>query len=333
VTVIGRLAAENPVLIAIDDLQWVDTSSASVLRYAARRLPAGAALVCTTRDEAASRLELSTPDATRRIRMQPLGIGDLHDVLIFRLGRSVARPTLLRIHEIAGGNPFFALEFTRELGAEGRTSTWSLPRSINELVHSRINRVGAEDILLAMASLPDPTVPVVARATDSTPDQVLQSLGEAEIHEVVAVEGNQLRFTHPILAHGVYSGAPPRRRREMHRRLAELVAEPELRARHLALSDATGKPQTIEALDTAAEMARGRGAPAAAAELLELAIGLGGDTAERRILSAVCSLQRRGCRTRSGCAAANRRTTRARKAAGGGTAPIRTMELARWQFA
>jgi DNA-binding CsgD family transcriptional regulator len=220
--------------------------------------------------------------------MQPLGIGDLHDVLIFRLGRSVARPTLLRIHEIAGGNPFFALEFTRELGAEGRTSTWSLPRSINELVHSRISRVGAEDILLAMASLPDPTVPVVARATDSTPDQVLQLLGEAEIHEVVAVEGNQLRFTHPILAHGVYSGAPPRRRREMHRRLAELVAEPELRARHLALSDATGKPQTIEALDTAAEMARGRGAPAAAAELLELAIGLGGDTAERRILSAVC---------------------------------------------
>ncbi|WP_241524264.1 helix-turn-helix transcriptional regulator [Mycobacterium paraense] len=154
------------------------------------------------------------------------------------------------------------------------------------MVRSRISRVGAEDVLLAMASLPDPTVAVVARATDSTPDQVVESLAAAEAEAVVVIDGNQLRFTHPILAHGVYGAAPPRRRREMHRRLAELVAEPELRARHLALSDATGEPRTLEALDTAADLARRRGAPAAAAELLELAIGLGGDSPERRIRSA-----------------------------------------------
>ena len=137
-----------------------------------------------------------------------------------------------------------------------------------------------------MASLPDPTVPVVARAIESTPDEVVQGLAIAEMQEVVAIDGNQLRFTHPILAHGVYSAAPPGRRREMHRRLAELVDEPELRARHLALADTTGEPQTIDALDTAAEIARARGAPAAAAELLELAIGVGGDSTERRIRSA-----------------------------------------------
>ncbi|OBB96484.1 LuxR family transcriptional regulator [Mycobacterium sp. 852002-40037_SCH5390672] len=287
VAVVSRLAAEGPVLIAIDDLQWVDTSSAHVVSFAARRLPVGAALVCTSRTaEAASRLQLPTPDEVRRIRLQPLSFAELHQVLLTRLGRSVSRPTLLRIHEMAGGNPFFALELTRELGAEGRASGLSLPSSLNDLVRSRISRVGAEDVLLAMASLPDPTVWVVARATDSTPDQVVESLGDAETQAVVAIDGNQLRFTHPILAHGVYSAAPPRRRREMHRRLAELVTEPELRARHLALSDATGEPQTVEALDAAAEMARARGAPAAAAELLELAIGLGGDTAERRIKSA-----------------------------------------------
>lgn len=287
VTVIGRLAADNPVVIAIDDLQWVDTSSANAVSYAARRLPAQAALVCTTRSgEAATRLQLPRPDAIRRIRLRPLTVGDLHRVLSRRMGGSVARPTLLRIHEIAGGNPFFALELTRELGAEGRPSALSLPSSLNDLVRSRIGRVGAEDVLLAMASLPDPTVPLVARATDSTPDQVVQSLGAAEAQAVVVIDGNQLRFTHPILAHGVYSAAPPPRRREMHRRLAELVAEPELRARHLALSDATGEPRTVEALDTAAELARRRGAPAAAAELLELAMGLGGDSPERRIRSA-----------------------------------------------
>jgi DNA-binding CsgD family transcriptional regulator len=54
----------------------------------------------------------------------------------------------------------------------------------------------------------------------------------------------------------------------------------------LALSDAIGEPETIDALDTAAEFAQARGAPAAAAELLELAINLGADEPARRILCA-----------------------------------------------
>lgn len=292
VTVVGRLAVQSPVVIAIDDLQWVDTSSANVVSYATRRLPARAAVVCTTRDHgSAARLEVPRPDATLRIRLRPLTVGELHQVLLVRLGRSVARPALLRIHEIAGGNPFFALELARALGSDGRASDLTLPGSLNELVQSRIGRVGAPDVLLAIASLPDPTVPMVARATDSTPDQVVRSLGEAETQAVIVIEGHRLRFTHPILAHGVYTAAPARRRREMHRRLADLVTEPELRARHLALSDATGEPRTVAALDGAADMARARGAPAAAAELLDLALGLGADSPERQIICALCYLE------------------------------------------
>lgn len=284
--VIDRLAAQGPVLIAIDDLQWLDTSSANVVSFAARRLPAGAALLCTTRtEEAASRLQLPSPDAIRRIRVQPLTVGEVRQVLLVRLGLSLGRPTLLRIHEIAGGNPFFALELAREVGANARTSELSLPSSLNDLVSSRIGRLapGAKDAMLAMASLPDPTVQLVAQATKTKPDRLVAVLGEAETQAVVAIDGNRLRFTHPVLAHGVYNGSLPRRRRAMHRRLAELVTEPELRARHLALSDATGEPQTIEALDAAADIARGRGAPAAAAELLELALRLGADEPLRRI--------------------------------------------------
>ena len=72
----------------------------------------------------------------------------------------------------------------------------------------------------------------------------------------------------------------------MHRRLAEIVEEPELKARHLALAAASGDELTLRSLDAAAEMARIRGAPAAAAELLDLAMRLGGDTPERGIRSA-----------------------------------------------
>ena len=286
VAVVDRLAAEGPVVVAIDDLQWLDTSSANVLAFAVRRLPKGAALLCTTRtEEAVSRLQLPSPDGVRRIRLRPLTVGELRQILMLRLGSSVARPTLLRIHEIAAGNPFFALELAREIRTNRRITELSLPGSLGDLVASRISHVGAdaEDALLAMASLPDPTVQLVAQATGTTPNRLIELLGAAETQSVVAIDGNRIHFTHPILAHGVYSGASPRRRREMHRRLAELVTEPELRARHLALSDATGEPQTIQALDTAAEITRTRGAPAAAAELLELAISLGGNDPHRQI--------------------------------------------------
>ncbi len=77
----------------------------------------------------------------------------------------------------------------------------------------------------------------------------------------------------------------------MHRSLAQQVVLPELKARHMALASARANPVTLEALDAAAVAARARGAPAAAAELIDLAIGLGGDTPARRIHAAAHHLQ------------------------------------------
>jgi DNA-binding CsgD family transcriptional regulator len=288
VGVLVRLAARarGPVLVAIDDLQWMDASSANAVSFAARRLPRGVGLIVTTRSDAtAVQLQLAHPDAVRRIKLRPLTVGELHRVLTMRLGASVPRPTLLRIHQIAGGNPFFALELARDVNPAAASGSLRLPGSVAELVSARISRAGpdAQEVLLAMASVPDPTVRMLAQATASSAERVLEVLDAAETHSVVTIDGNRVSFTHPVLAHGVYSAASPRRRRAIHQRLSELVVEPELRARHLALSDATGLPATIDALDAAAEIAHTRGAPAAAAELLELAINLGADEAERRI--------------------------------------------------
>ena len=289
VAVLDRLAtrSESFVLLAIDDLQWIDISSANVVSFAARRLPPGVGLMCTTRSaKVAGQVELAHPHAVHRIRLQPLTVGELHRVLTLRLNGSVPRPTLLRIHQIAGGNPFFALELARAI--DSGSGELRLSGSLNELVSSRLKRVGpdAQELLLAMASVPHPTLRILAESTGRSTESVLEALGEAEAQAVVAIDGNRVSFTHPVLAHGVYTDAAPRERRAMHRRLAQLVVEPELRARHLALSDAIGEPETIDALDRAAEVAQSRGAPAAAAELLELAINLGADDPTRRILCA-----------------------------------------------
>jgi tetratricopeptide (TPR) repeat protein len=72
----------------------------------------------------------------------------------------------------------------------------------------------------------------------------------------------------------------------MHRALAEVEALPELKAKHLALATTNSDPVTLRALDEAADAARARGAPAAAAELIESAIRLGGDTPSRRLRAA-----------------------------------------------
>jgi ATP/maltotriose-dependent transcriptional regulator MalT len=288
-SVIEALAAEAPVLMAIDDLQWLDPSSLSAVAFAARRLAGPVSVLATVRTEPgidnASWLQLPRPDAIRRIGMAPLSLGVLHAVISERLGQSFPRPTMVRIHQISGGNPFYALELARAaVGAT--TAEMVLPGSLSELVRARIDGLAlkVQEALLAVASIAAPTVELVAHALDS--ENIAGLLEEAESQGIVEIDGQRLRFAHPLLAHGVYTGAEPARRRAMHRRLAQVVEEPELRARHLALAALSADPVTLKSLDTAAETARIRGAPAAAAELLDRAIKLGGDTPQRRIRSA-----------------------------------------------
>jgi DNA-binding CsgD family transcriptional regulator len=291
--VVERLSSVSPVLIAIDDVQWLDTSSAAVVRFAARRLsgPIGALVTARTGDpgvvDAGSWLQLGDPDAVTRIRMAPLTLGALHALISGRLGQVLPRPTMMRIFEISGGNPLYALELARAV-ADGRAIDQELPDTLAALVRARVEGVDAEtsELLLAAACTPDPTVDSVAAATQKSATRVAELLESAAVARIVVITGNRIAFAHPLLATGVYTGADPGQRRTMHRRLADCVEAPELRARHLASAAASGDDATLNALDAAAALTRDKGAPAAAAELLELAIGLGGDTPVRRILAA-----------------------------------------------
>lgn len=288
-TVIETLAETSPVLIAIDDLQWVDPSSAYAIAFAARRLVARVGLLGTARTGLGSRsiswLETAKPGTNRRIRLRSLSLGRLQAVLLEQLGRRVPRPTMMKIHEISGGNPFYALELAGAMDPQVQSSDVPMPRNLTELVRARISSLepAAHHLLLTAACLVAPTVELVARAVRTDPQDVIEQLADAEDNGIVEIEHNRLRFAHPLLAQGLYSSAPPARRRETHRRLAEVVHDPELMARHLALAATCADREALQSLDRAAELARIRGAPAAAAELLELAVRLGGDTRGRRI--------------------------------------------------
>ncbi|MGO4446286.1 AAA family ATPase [Mycobacterium sp. 2YAF39] len=293
--VIERLAESGPVLLAIDDLQWLDPSSVHVLAFAARRLTGPVGVLGCVRTEiyegaGAAWLQLPRPEAVNRIRLNPLSIHELHAAVSSRLHRSFSRPAMGRIYDVSGGNPFYAIELARALDDQShRTTVASLPRTLSDVVRSRLGGLDPDvhEALLAASCMATPTVELVSMATISGDDQLIHLLEIAESKGIIAIDGNRIHFAHPLLTRGVYTEAAPARRRAMHRRLAEIVDEPELRARHLALAATSGDDVTLRALDKAAESARERGAPAAAAELMDLAIGLGGDAPERRLRSAL----------------------------------------------
>jgi len=122
-TLLRALAGESGVVCAIDDLQWLDASSAAAVEFALRRLGAepvrGLFSVRTTELARAPIPALERDHQLERLELGPLSVAALHRVLTQELGRSFPRPTLVRIAHAADGNPLYAIEIARELDRRG----------------------------------------------------------------------------------------------------------------------------------------------------------------------------------------------------------------------
>ncbi len=102
-----------------------------------------------------------------------------------------------------------------------------------------------------------------------------EALSRAEEAGLIELErGGRISFTHPLIAAAVYESTPPNRRRAVHRALADRTDDLEERARHRALGADGPDLEIAGQLDDAAKLAHARGAPEAAAELVELALQL-----------------------------------------------------------
>ncbi|HUG65372.1 MAG TPA: LuxR family transcriptional regulator [Gaiellaceae bacterium] len=293
------LAEERPVLVAIDDSQWLDFASSAGLAYGFRRFrvePIGLLLSRRSGLESVLLDELLRSPAGERFTRVHVGSLDVHalgGVLHEQLGMSLPRPLLAEVHAAAGGNPFYALEIVRMLQRSGASieagQPMPLPESLHDLVHGRVLALPSEsrDFLLAAAAHAHPTIEITEAASGVARSDGLEPALSAK---VVELDRTRIRFTHPLLAAGVYEAASPLRRVEVHRRLAELLEDPEARAWQLAAS--VGEPDDAVAavLEEAAAHARARGAPRPAALLLERAGELTAadriDDANRRAIDA-----------------------------------------------
>lgn len=279
---VRSLAATTPTLIAVDDVQWLDLPSARVLEFVVRRLHTERiGMLASLRTPSPIGVPLSLDralpgDAFSRLEIGPLNLGALHHVLRARLGAEFPRAVLIRLHETSGGNPFYAMEMARDLvehSLDGQANAVPIPRSLQELVERRLARLPrhTQDVLLTIAALSQPTRALVGAAHSETAEADIDRAARLGLLEV---DGNAIRFSHPLLASVHYQGASPARRLALHRRLAEVVADVEERARHLALSTTEPDRMVARSLEEAAGRARGRGAPEAAAALLDEACRL-----------------------------------------------------------
>ncbi len=298
-TALRLLADDGPVLLAVDDLQWVDEASVEALAFAVRRLADARLSILATRRVESNRtqrlpfvdaLEQRHGDALQRVSVRPLNADSLHDVIRERLGTTFPHSVMERIASASGGNPFYALELARALTDQATPiepgTSLPLPTSLRESVRRRLSGLSrtAQELLAVVSALSDPKPSTIEAA--GVADAVDEAL-RAGVLEYDA--SGRLRFEHPLLASGATTLLPPPARRRMHARLAALVGGEE-RARHLALSAEGPSEEVSVALHQAAEQAAGRGAIGAAAELAEQALRLTPpdlrETVQRRMLEA-----------------------------------------------
>jgi DNA-binding CsgD family transcriptional regulator len=278
------LSRGRPLLIAVDDLQWLDRSTTRVLGFAFRRLstePIG--LLATVRnDRAASSSVPELDDLLRdhhvqRLHLGPLSVGAIERLLGEKLDLTMSRTSLVRLCETARGNPLLALELGRALTDTGSTIEPGRPLpvlgSLRALLAQRLRRLPADvrEALLLASLVSHPAEDTLARAFGPGWDE---AIGRGRQEGVVETGTGTVRFVHPLFASVVAGEASERERRASHRRLAIACEDGEGRARHSALAAKDPDEEVAASLEAAAQQATRRGAPDAAAELAELARAL-----------------------------------------------------------
>jgi hypothetical protein len=263
------------VILAVDDLQWLDGASAAAVALALRGLRAErVGFFATVRDAPDGIVPFEfdrvfADDRLRHERVGPLGVVSVHRPLRGRLELELSRPALARVAEACGGNPFFALELGRELGRAGvhleAQGPLPIPRTLGALLGTRLDRLpgATREALLVVALAERPTAELVADVHGDR-SEALAALELAAQDGVVVLEGPRVRFAHPLFASVCHAQAAIWRRQAVHRALAEVVGDPEERARHLALAAEAPEAFVASELEAAAQHAAARGATAAA---------------------------------------------------------------------
>lgn len=225
VTFIGELRA--PVVVALDDVQWLDEASAELLHYVARTAratdtdrPVVIAVTARSGEIVDNGPMLRVLRGLRRERsLEELPIGPLNEEHTAALVAAVA-PGVEGVHARCAGNPLFALELARA----GRRADGELPSSLADIVRERIERLSTPsgDVLRWAAALGrSADVAQLSALTALSTDSLIGALETLERHALLHATATGYAFAHDVVRQVVYAELSEPRRRLMHRRIAQ----------------------------------------------------------------------------------------------------------------
>lgn len=275
-TILRTFAREGPVVVAIDDVPWLDHASTTALAFAARRLELEPVrFLFTARTPAAGgETPLERALHPQRIVVAPMSFGAIGRLVQQRLGLSLRRSTARWLYETAAGNPLFALELSRVLDARGSRpgvrEQAPLPTAIGAALGENLEPLTAPVRQVLVAA----ELGGGARCSDLEELLGADAVQQALDGGVVERDGQRLRPSHPLIGAVAVARTPAAERRAMHHRLATVAPDAEHRARHLALATPGVDDQAGASVAAAATGAMRRGAVATAVELAEQALRL-----------------------------------------------------------
>ena len=288
---LGLLAAyceDSPLLVLVDDAQWIDGSSADALLFAFRRLIADPIAVLLAVREGEPSLvdgaDLPTHHLAGLDRADTAElVGRLHGTEA-PLGESVIE----RLHRGTGGNPLALVELANDAASTSVGHVFDTPiatiTSVGRVYLERCEDLpgAAREVLVLVAASDTGELPMLARAA-ALAGLDIADLGAAETVGLVALTGDGVEFRHPLVRSAVYAAAPADRRRAMHRALAGALpdAQADRRAWHLALAALGPDDAASSALEQAGQRARARSAYDVASQAFERAGSLTFDDGRR----------------------------------------------------
>ncbi|MGH2987535.1 MAG: AAA family ATPase [Solirubrobacterales bacterium] len=274
-------AEREPLLVVVDDAQWLDSPSAECLAYAARRLAdTRVALLAAARPSSEGPLLGSTVLA--RLNLSGLGNHDARALLSASTPRA-SSSVVDSLLESAAGNPLALRELPAQLSEDqrlGRAPIDHLPvagAALLDAFESRLAALHDEDraaVVVASAAADRELASVVGACRDLGIET--SALERAETAGVLVIGEGRLGFSHPLVKAVAYERSTPAQRRRAHAALAD-HSGPDARAWHLAAATVGPDPEVADLLDGAARRAIARGAHSVAADALQRAAGFSED--------------------------------------------------------
>ncbi len=290
--IMGLAAADAPLLVAVDDLHWLDPPSAQAILFAARRLwREGIAMLLCARPEDLAPGDLEGID---RLEVKPLGRRESAHLARRVAGRGLNDEDVEALFVGTGGNPLAIIEATRSLGGVGDALAGViLPLPVADRIRAGVER------RLAALSAPEQAAVLTAAAAGTeapcalvgsalaTAGLTLEALDAAEAAGILHLRGGSVAFDHPLTRSAIYATAAGAQQRQAHRALAEVspIGSAE-RAWHLSAAAVGVDADAAAALESWGEDALARGAPSSALRAFDRAASLSesADESARRLL-------------------------------------------------